>query len=657
VVSILIYAFTRVYRLADYPIYFFSDEAVNTVLAADLVRNGLRDHLGTFLPTYFENTFYYSLSSTVYLQVIPTLLFGPSVEVTRAVPALATLFGAIAVALIARRAFRIRLWWSAVLLLGLAPAWFLHSRTAFETCLMVSFYAWFVYFYLVYRDRRPRAVYPAIAFAALTFYAYRGGQLILLATCLLLFISDLRYHLSHRKTLARGALLAAALALPYLRFQFQHPGETLFHLQLVGSYLTVEGTLASKARTFIDLFTRALDPAYWFLPHLDDLPRHLMDGNPHLPTWTAPLAAAGLIACFRRLGQAPSRALLLILIATPLGGVLIGMGITRVMAAVVPLTLLSLLGLAAVAEWLRPRFGELALSLALFAFLATSQLALLRSALREGPTWYTDYGLGGMQYGASQVFAAIQGHLDAHPSDQVVLSPTWANGTDTLLRFFLHDDPRVRLGSIATYTDRYQTLTEDMLFVFPDDEYAAVRAEPKIEAVRLVATLPYPDGTPGFRFFRMRYSEQAETLFAAEEAQRHRPVIEWTEIGGERIRVEHSAFDMGGVEHVFDGETFTMARTDDLNPLRLALEFPSPRRVRALSVTTGSMDIELTVRLIDEAGATVAYVASFTDLPDDPTVRLDFGRGPDRVIRMEIEIRDIRRDEEAKIHLREVVIE
>jgi hypothetical protein len=76
-----VYAFTRFYRIADYPMYFFSDEAVQTVDAADLVRSNFRDHWGTLLPTYFENEFFLNLSLSVYLQV-PFLIFGRSVAVT-----------------------------------------------------------------------------------------------------------------------------------------------------------------------------------------------------------------------------------------------------------------------------------------------------------------------------------------------------------------------------------------------------------------------------------------------------------------------------------------------------------------------------------------------------------------------------------------------
>ena len=83
--SLLVYLLTRLIALPDFPIYFFTDEAVQTVLAADLIRDGLHGWEGEFLPAYFKNGNYYNLSASVYLQVLPYLLFGKSVFVTRAV--------------------------------------------------------------------------------------------------------------------------------------------------------------------------------------------------------------------------------------------------------------------------------------------------------------------------------------------------------------------------------------------------------------------------------------------------------------------------------------------------------------------------------------------------------------------------------------------
>ena len=54
VLGLAVYLLTRLNGLADWPIYFFTDEAVQTVMAEDFLHNGLRNYAGEFLPTYFS---------------------------------------------------------------------------------------------------------------------------------------------------------------------------------------------------------------------------------------------------------------------------------------------------------------------------------------------------------------------------------------------------------------------------------------------------------------------------------------------------------------------------------------------------------------------------------------------------------------------------
>ncbi len=144
--ALALYLAVRLTSLADFPVYFFTDEAIQTMLAADLIRDGFRGYTGEFLPTYFPNGGQYNLSLSVYLQVIPNLLFPRSVEVTRATSVLMTLIAALAVGLIGQKIFASRYPWLVVLVLSLTPAWFLHSRTAFETALATTFLPLFCIF-------------------------------------------------------------------------------------------------------------------------------------------------------------------------------------------------------------------------------------------------------------------------------------------------------------------------------------------------------------------------------------------------------------------------------------------------------------------------------------------------------------------------------
>ena len=81
--TLAVYLLTRFIGLEQYPIYFFTDEAVQTVLAQDFLRDGLRGSDKILLPTYFLNSYQYNLSLSVYVQVLPYLLLGKAIWITR----------------------------------------------------------------------------------------------------------------------------------------------------------------------------------------------------------------------------------------------------------------------------------------------------------------------------------------------------------------------------------------------------------------------------------------------------------------------------------------------------------------------------------------------------------------------------------------------
>src|SRR5215208_1911629 len=151
--AVAIYLVTRLVGLTKFPIYFFTDEAIQSQSMLDLIKNGYRDLADTWFPTYFRNGEYYNLSLSVYLQWLPALLFGKSAVATRATSVFVTLLAAISTGLILRDVFKLKYWWAGTLFLSITPAWFLHSRTAFETAEFVALYAGTLYAYLLYRYR------------------------------------------------------------------------------------------------------------------------------------------------------------------------------------------------------------------------------------------------------------------------------------------------------------------------------------------------------------------------------------------------------------------------------------------------------------------------------------------------------------------------
>jgi hypothetical protein len=118
VLALLIYLASRFIGLNQFPIYFFTDEAIQTNLAADLTHNGFDSDTGEFLPTYLVNGNQYNLGPSVYIQVIPYLIFSKSVWVTRGICVLFTLLAALAVGLISRNIFKSKFPYLAILILS-----------------------------------------------------------------------------------------------------------------------------------------------------------------------------------------------------------------------------------------------------------------------------------------------------------------------------------------------------------------------------------------------------------------------------------------------------------------------------------------------------------------------------------------------------------
>ena len=653
--GLFIYLITRLTGLVDFPIYFFTDEAIQTVAAADLIRNDLMDEERTFLPTYFKNGPFYNLSASVYLQVLPYLLFGKSVFVTRAVSVLVSLLAAAAVGLTLRDIFQTPYWWAGVLLLSIAPAWFLHSRTAFETVLFTSFYAGFLYTYLLYRCSSPRYLNWAVVLAALAFYSYSPGQLVIGVTALLLLISDARYHWQNRGQVLRGLGLLAILALPYVRFRLNHPEAPIDHLRLLGSYWVQPLPLRDKIAQYVSEYFYGLSPGYWFIPNERDLARHLMKGYGNLLRASLPFAAIGLALAIKGFRSPANRAVLIALLVAPLGSALVQIGITRTLIFVIPATLLTAIGVSWMLTWLeKRRVPRPALATGLFAVLSVVNFTMLGDALANGSTWYQDFGLGGVQYGARQLFSEVRDYLEASPQTRMVVSPGWANGSDVVARFFLEDPLPIEMGSIDGHLFQRLSLDENTLFVMIPEEYQLAQESGKFTDIRVEKTLPYPDGKPGFYFVRLRYVENIDEILAREREQRRELLTGVVEIGGEPVRIRYPMLDIGEPQQMFDGDTETVGRTLEANPAVIELTFPQPRRIEQIALIIGSTKAEITAQLFLTPDAKPAEFSQILQgTIDQPQVHLSTPDAPPaRVVRLVV--RDLHQEEPAHIHIWEI---
>ncbi len=737
--AVILYLAVRLIGLTKFPIYFFTDEAIQTQSMVDLIEN---DYLGVNdikFPTYFRNGDYMNLSLSVYLQWLPYLLFGKSAFVTRATSVFITLIAAVSAGVILRDVFKAKYWWAGTLFLSITPAWFLHSRTAFETAEFTAFFAGTLCAYLLYRYKSPRYFFLALFLGALAFYTYSPAQLIMPVFAIALLISDWRYHWENRSILLIGLVAGVILALPYIRFRLDFPDAPESQLFILGSYLTSELSLLQKALHYLSEYLVGLTPWYWYQPNDRTLERHLMKGYGNIMVATLPFAILGMAHVLRNLRESSHRTILLAVLVTPVSAALVQIGITRVLIFVVPAAILTALGLERFLQWIaspRERIAELGdgiaptrrriitgllvlfaggviayfaketidrvsvimlalilglqisgtpsrfsqwlvktpatknldqwhvsqpvLTFAVFGILAGVNVFMLTDALRNGPLWYSDYGMGGMQYGAFQMFDIVTEYQEAHPDTTIIFSPSWANGTDVIARFFMEDAESVSLGSIESYVRQKLPLDDTTLFIMIPSEYDFALQNDKFSDIRVEKIIPFPDGAPGFYFVRLRYSQAAEDIFTAEKAARDALQETNLIIDGQDVKVSFSYLESGtqaeSIALVFDGSPYTLAKTYESNPFIVELTFPSNRTVNGFSIIIGATNARITVKgYADQESQPVVYTFEGIGTSDAPELSFDLPDSLDvRTLEFEVLIPNILPP--TNVHIWEIIL-
>ncbi len=662
--AIVVYFLVRVIGIEVFPIYFFSDEAIQSVHAADLIRDQFYSPYGEFFPTFFTNGGQYNLGVSVYAQVLPLMLFGKAIWVTRITSVLISLLAAMGIGLFINQVLGKNWGWLAILVLSLMPAWFLHSRTAFETSMAVSFYAGFLCSYLLYRLKNPKYFYLAVVFTALAFYSYSPMRVIVAVTLFGFLISDFKYHWQHRKTGFKALIVGIALLIPFIRFSMNYPGESIRHLEILGSYWVQNIAATEKLVIFLREYISGFNPYYWFIPNQVDLQRHLMKGYGHLWQPALPFLLIGLIWCVRNFKQSYARVVFIALLAAPAGAALVGLGITRALVMVIPATLLTTIGVKTCWEWLVQKIQPMknwlpnqftVFGIIVFVVLSLLNIRMLVDALKNGPTWFTNYGLYGMQFGARQVFGKIEEALENDPNKDFYLTSTWTNGADVLARFFFDDPVPFEMGSIEGFITEYKPLDEDTIFIMVSEEVQRMEESGKFTNVRVNEVIPYPDGTPGFHFIQVAYVDNITEIFAAELATRRelrkgKAVLQ----DGEEVLVSYSALDMGEIFHIFDGDRTTLARTWEANPLRIVIEFAQPRPIEEIRFRVGGEATRIEADLMVTGNQIGLSFSQELEEEANPRYAIMVLGEQYMIDRVEVRVSNLNNDEPAHVHLWEI---
>lgn len=652
-ISLLVFIATRFICLPDYPIYFFTDEAILTNQAQKLVERGFRDEQGHLLPAYFSTGHNYNTSLAVYLQVPGYLLFGKSIWVTRGTVTLISVLGALGTALLARRFFRCKHYWLVPFFLALAPSWFLHSRTAFDPVLMASFYPWFLYFYLKYLEEGGWNLIWSIFFGAATFYSYSAGQSVMIFSGILLALSDFRHHLRQWKQTLIAAGIVVLCAMPYLQFRLAHPEALASQLASLNSYWFENKPLIEKMTIFSRQYLYGLDPRFWFLPNEEGLARHQMKDYAHLMTWSAPFFAGGLVILFRRLRESSARALLIAIIVAPIGAALVSTGIVRILVFIVPATILISLCVNIILQssWLRSY--EKLVSCVLAFVLSAASFRMLTDALKNGPTWYTDYGMYQLQWGSRQLLVeAIPAYLKKYQPPVLFVSSKWANGVDNLIEFF-DSSTDVSVLDITQFTDYYRPFQANSAFVLTNQQYNETLASNKFKPFSPDFILKFPNGEPGFIFVRLQYVDNVKELFS-EDLERRKQLIQSSFIVLNQLtQVGCSPVDIGSAAGLFDGNTESVIRGKEANPFVVDLRFPKAQKVSSAAVYLRNEMYEITILAYPKAtGKPLKFQAGRQISSSAPVITLDLGSI--QLERLRIEVFAVNVQEPTCVHLFEI---
>jgi len=284
---------------------------------------------------------------------------------------------------------------------------------------------------------------------------------------------------------------------------------------------------------------------------------------------------------------------------------------------------------------------------------------MLNDSLTNGPTWFDNYSLYGLQYGAKQVFADnILTELETDPQIEFRVSPNWANGTDQLLKFFIPPEynGRIRLDTIDNYMNKQGNFSPETVFVLIPDEFNLASGSPIFDTVQVLKIINYPNGKPGFYFVKVNYSDQADAIFAQEALERQQPMHDTYQLGNEQLDIIYSRIEAGQLADIFDDNPVTLIRGLEANPFIVDITFSPEKEMSGINLTIAHIpDFTVTINVFTaETDEPFTYTENYVGMGGDPTITLHFNEGQLTASRLVLEITDNRFMETTKTHIREL---
>ncbi|NDC37350.1 MAG: hypothetical protein EBZ48_04785 [Proteobacteria bacterium] len=619
-------------QLASFPPYLFCDEAVVAVDAHSLLSSG-RDIFGQPWPLFFRGLGDYALSLTVYMQLPFDLLFGMTVWSVRARSACISLLGVLAMSALAmrfcNRAHRQVALWMVVILLAVTPAWFINSRTGFEYITAAVFYLGFIYWYLRGAHESGCSWYLAAVSAALCFYSYTPARGWVLFGALVLGVVNAPLHIRRwRATLTALALFVALLA-PFLVLLWLHPEMASKRLVSLGVASVWDLFAKADYGKLLDNYVLIQNPFFWFSQqHSGWMLRHSVPGLSLIPSWLAPLCVVGAASILFRITRLENRSIVALWIVAPLPAALLEANSSRCLNVGCLYLLLSLVGMIVVwngvlqvaarvrREVVAATYGQYLLCTGLLWYAGWFGSYVFTTV----PKLYDDYGFYGLQYGAPQVYEAINTYRKENKS--VLVASHLFNAGHIFIPFFIppRAQPGVKIFDFEGVCKSNAPWPTDTVVFASAQALAEMRATGCPITWEELEVIKDPKGAALFKAVYLRKSELFAAWMAAQLKKRLEPVRTTLAWHHQILSVQHPQFDIGDFSSLVDGNELTIARTKQINPalIRFVGQNLIVSAVEIVLVNTSLADVTVSAGRGDQIvsfGATQNYSSLRGDSP------------------------------------------
>lgn len=670
--AVVIYCLMVFSKLTQFPPYFFCDEAIVGVDAANILSRGT-DMNGNSWPLFFQGLGDYALSLTVYVQTLFDLVLGQSEWSIRVRSAVFSLMGALSFYLLLQRVFGLSRAWLAVFICAVSPVWLVHSRTGFEYITAGAFYLMFICFYFLGHKEHPKWWYAASIAAALCFYSYTPARGWIMSALVVLGMLNLGSHIKQFKSTAIAGVILFVIMIPYLVLHWTHPEITMKRLAALGApSLTALITNSDHAKVTAN-FLQILSPDFWFTwertQHEGPMVRHVIPLMAPFPTWLLPFWGLGLLSLLIKIRSRFHRGLLGLLIISPFPAVFIDVNNARCFNVGCLYLVLIGLGLAGTLDWLariRPLRGlfiapvRRALSVALFIGASTYALWLNRYMFGDALQNYDDYGFYGVQYGAPQLFEWVK--KDPYPGEKFHMASHLFNASHVYLSFFLHDESWLQRFEIIDFENLCKSvnpIADNALVIARSSALQELKASGCPLVWDTLNEFKDPRGQPNFAAIRMRrapeYAEWREKMFR----QRTELISTDRTINGKMVHIAYPLIDMGDPGSLFDGDPNSIVRTQQINPARFQLSFAETKLTGILVIlnNTTEADVELHGRRGTKNVSLAPRKHFSARNGDSPQIHFDLSSIAEPIDWVEVRVNLTDQGEYGTVHLAEISLE